>query len=326
MSLIVVYYFNKNEYEGVFLFMDYLILFFGFLLLVKGADLFVDGASGIARFFKIPSLVIGLTIVSIGTSAPEAAVSITAALQGSNGIALGNIIGSNIFNTAMVIGICALIKPISIDKNIVKKDFPFMLCTSVVAAFLMFNGVLSRLDGVVLLLLFACFMGYIIKFALDNKSDASEDEKKPNLVKASIFSLIGVCAIIWGGDLVVASAKNIALGFGISEAVIGLTVVAIGTSLPELVTSIVAAKKGESDIAIGNVIGSNIFNLLFILGLSSTITPIASQMSSVIDIAVFISISLFVYLFAKAKGKITRAPATILVLSYVAYTAYLLIK
>ncbi len=306
--------------------MEYIILVVGFIFLVKGADWFVDGASGIARYFKIPSLVIGLTIVSIGTSAPEAAVSITAALQGNNGIALGNIIGSNIFNTAVVIGVCALIKPICIDKNIVKKDFPFMLVSALIATLLMMNGILSRLDGLVLLALFVFFMSYVIRYGLKNKTESSEDDEPINIGKAIIISLIGIVVIVFGGDLVVNSATTIANSFGVSQAVIGLTVVAIGTSLPELVTSIVAARKGESDIAIGNVIGSNIFNLLFILGLSSTITPILSDANSIIDIAVFISVGIFTYIFAKTKGKINRAPATILIITYIGYTAYLLIR
>ena len=306
--------------------MSYVLLILGFFLLVKGADIFVDGASGIARFFKIPSLVIGLTIVSIGTSAPEAAVSITAGLQGSNDIALGNIVGSNIFNTAVVIGICALIKPISIDNQIVKKDFPFMLISSIVATMLAFNGMISRIDGVILLGMFIFFMVYVIKYAMANKTQYKDEAKKINLPLQIIKSIIGAGLIVVGGDLVVDGAKTIALSFNISEAVIGLTVVAVGTSLPELVTSIVAAKKGESDIAIGNVVGSNIFNMLFILGISSAITPIPTNFNSLIDLFTFIGVAVFTFIFAKLKGKIEKAPAMILVISYIVYTGYLLIR
>ena len=306
--------------------MEYIVLIIGFIFLVKGADLFVDGASGIARYFKIPSLVIGLTIVSIGTSTPEAAVSITAALQGNNGIALGNIIGSNIFNTAVVIGVCALIKPICIDKNIVKKDFPFMLVSAIIASLLMMNGILSRFDGLILLALFVFFMSYVIIYGLKNKTEAKEEDEPINIGKSIVVSLIGIVIIVLGGELVVDSATTIANSFHVSQAVIGLTVVAIGTSLPELVTSIVAARKGESDIAIGNVIGSNIFNLLFILGLSTTITPIVSNSNSLIDIIVFIAIGIFTYIIAKLKGQVNRWPAVILISSYIAYTAYLLIR
>ena len=306
--------------------MVYLILIVGFLLLVKGADLFVDGASKIAKFFGVPSLVIGLTIVSIGTSAPEAAVSITAALGGSNDIALGNIIGSNIFNTAVVIGMCALIKPIAVDKQIIKKDFPVMIITSIIAMGLLFNGVVDFKDGIILLIAFTLYMTYVIRFGIQNKVKEDETEEKPNMTKAIIISIIGVVAIVLGGDLVVDSAKTIARSFNLSEAVIGLTVVAVGTSLPELVTSIVAARKGESDIAIGNVVGSNIFNLLFILGLSTIITPINVTINSVYDIAIFISIAVFVFIISKLKGVISRAPAIALLVSYICYTGYILVR
>lgn len=306
--------------------MDYIFLIIGFVLLVKGADFFVDGASDIARFFKIPSLVIGLTIVSIGTSAPEAAVSITAGFRGSNGIALGNVIGSNIFNVAMVLGICALIKPICVDKNIISKDYPFVIASSVLVIFLISDGQVNRIDGLILFILFLSYMAYVVSFALKNKTENHDSEGKVNLVKSVIFSIGGAVGIVYGGEFVVNGATNIAERFGISDAVIGLTVIAIGTSLPELVTSIVAARKGESDIAVGNVVGSSIFNILFILGLSSMLTPIVTDTFSIVDISVLTGMLVFAFVFMKFKDKLERVPAGMLVASYFIYTGYLLIR
>ena len=306
--------------------MSYLILLIGFAFLVKGANFFVDGASGIAKIFKIPSLVIGLTIVSIGTSLPEAAVSISAGLQGSNDIALGNVVGSNIFNIAVVVGICALIKPITIDKQLARKEIPFMLISSIIALLLIIDGTIGLVDSIVLLVLFVLFMWYVVRYAMKNKTKSEETDSTTPLLRSILFTVFGAMLIIFGGQFVVNSAKEIALSFHISEAVIGLTVVAVGTSLPELVTSIVAARKGESEIAIGNVVGSNIFNLLFILGSTSMITPISVATNSMIDLGVFIGLGVFVYVFAKIKGKIHRVPAGILVASYVLYTAYIILR
>lgn len=306
--------------------MQYLFLIIGFFLLVKGADIFVDGASNIARFFGIPSLIIGLTIVSIGTSAPEASVSLTASFSGSSSISLGNIIGSNIFNTAVVIGICSLIKPIFVDKTILNREFPFLLLSSVVAILLISDGFVSRFDGLILFLLFIIFMSIIILSAIKNKQKTLKDNQNTNLLYSIVVSVIGACAIIFGGDIVVNSAKSIALGFNISENIVGLTIVAIGTSLPELVTSVVAAKKGESDIALGNVIGSSIFNLLFILGGSALILPMPSETTSFYDIIIFTCLLFFVYLTAKKQHYIKKLPAFLLVISYIAFTAYILIR
>lgn len=301
-------------------------LVIGFVLLIKGADFFVEGASDIAKFFGMPSLVIGLTIVSIGTSAPEGAVSITAALSGSNDIAVGNVIGSNIFNTAMVVGICALIKAINVDKQLIKKDFPFMIICSILACILLLDGQVSRTDGFILLCAFVAFMTNVVLYGLKSKSPPLDRNDRPNMLKAGLSCLFGATAIVFGGDFVVTSAQSIALSFHISESVIALTVVALGTSLPELVTSVVAARKGESDIAIGNVIGSNIFNLLFILGISTSICPITPSPTAVIDISVFILIAIFVYLVSRAKGRISAAPGGLLVASYIAYTCYLFVR
>lgn len=307
--------------------MIYILLFIGFILLIKGADIFVDGASNIAKYFGVPSLIIGLTIVSIGTSAPEAAVSITAALNGSNGIALGNVIGSNIFNTTLVVGFCALVRTIKVKKDTISREFPFLIISSIICAYLVYNGgVVSRFDGLILLIFFVAFMAYIITFALKNRTEVTETTKNIKIFPSIISSLIGVVAIIFGGELVVNSATEIAEIFGLSQTVIGLTVVAIGTSLPELVTSIVAATKGESDIAIGNVIGSNIFNMLFILGSTTVIMPISAPPTAIFDVSIFIVLLIFIYLISKFTGKIKRFPAFLLVLSYFVYTWYILAR
>ena len=274
-----------------------LFLVIGFVLLVKGADLFVDGACDLSAKLRIPAYIVGLTVVAFGTSLPEAAVSITASLQGSNEIAIGNIIGSNIFNTLVVLGASALFAPVAVKGNILKRDFPFCIgITAVMIVLLMTLNhgdiALTRLDGIILLALFAVFMvGFVV-----------------------------------GGQLTVKGAKELALMAGMSERVVGLTVVAIGTSLPELVTSIVAARKQQNDIAVGNVIGSNIFNLLFILGISATIGTIGTDFNVVIDGCVLIGICLFTYIFALANKKINRPCGVVMIFMYVAYTVYLLVR
>lgn len=303
--------------------MDYILLLIGFVLLIVGADVFVDGATTIARIFGIPSVIIGLTIVALGTSAPEAVVSVTAGMQGSNGIAIGNVTGSSIFNIAMVIGLCALVKPINVEPIIVKRDLPVLMLVTTILFISISNMVLSKMNGLVLAMCCILYIGLLVftSLKLINK-DGSEENG--SLVKAIIYIAIGVPMIIFGGELVVDCARNIALGFDISEAVIGLTIVAIGTSLPELVTSIVAARKGESDLAVGNVVGSNIFNLVFVLGLSAMLTPIPVDSNNIIDLIYSAVLLVFLYLVAKFKGKIGRIPAFLLVCSYIAYTFYLL--
>ena len=318
----------------------FVLLIIGFVLLVKGADIFVDGSSSIAKFFKIPSIIIGLTIVALGTSAPEAAVSIIAGINGSNGIAVGNVIGSNMFNLLMVIGISAVIKPIVIQKQIVTKDYPFLLLATLALAVMSYdvvfgNGsanVISRNESVILLLLLGIFIYYTISSALhsrkENASAASDEEEKPKFgIGISILLTIGgLVGIIIGGDLVVDSAEKIALGFGMSETLVGLTIVAVGTSLPELVTSIVAAKKGESDLAVGNVVGSNIFNILFVLPASAVITPINIDPQTLTDLIILIAASVLTYFFCVSKKKVGRIEGAVLAVLYAAYLAYAIIR
>ena len=288
--------------------MNYILLVIGFILLVKGADYFVDGSSSIAKKLRIPSLIIGLTIVAFGTSAPEAAVSITASVNGQNGMAIGNVIGSNIFNLLMVIGASGIIKPLLVEKSILSKEFPFVLLTSIILVILsldslLFNSsinIISRMDGIILLILFAVFLYYLINSAI-----------------------IGIAAIIFGGNLVVNSASDIASSFGVSDQLIGLTVVSIGTSLPEFVTSVIAATKGESDLALGNVIGSNIFNILFVIGASALISPMTVDPKLIIDGAIMILSTVLVYFYAYRKNDISKFESITLSLLYFGYMGYL---
>lgn len=309
------------------------LLFLGFAALMKGADLFVDGSSALAGKFKISKVMIGLTIVAMGTSAPELAVSTSAALQGANEIALSNVVGSNIFNLLCVLGVCAVIHSVPVDRVIWKRDLPFSVGITVLLLVMTCFGTLvrgtwltekmagaagsaSRLTGVILLAVFAGYMIYIVMEAR-RKGAAEEEEELMPLWKCAALIVVGVVLIIGGGQAVVYGAKGIAKAFGMSETLIGLTIVAIGTSLPELVTSIVAARKGETGLAVGNVVGSNLFNILFILGISSAIHPIVVNVASVYDMFFLIGMSILVFLFS-AKGKINRSEGVVMIILYVA--------
>ena len=305
--------------------MEYILLIIGFLLLIKGADFFVDGASSIAGKLKVPSLIIGLTVVSMGTSMPEAAVSISASLSGSNAISLGNVVGSNIFNLLVVVGVSALVLPIVTDKDILKRDMPISIGCTAILCLMLLDGKLSRLDAGILLILLALYLYLLIRSALKNRMDAPE-QKIMSWGKSILFSVVGVAAIIGGGQLVVNSAKTIAVSLGMGETLVGLTVVAMGTSLPELVTSIVAARKGDSGIAMGNVVGSNIFNILFILGLAGVIHPMDAAPEFFIDTAILIAVSFLMLLFAFTKRKTNRGEGAVSLLMYAAYTAYIIMR
>lgn len=310
--------------------MNYLLLVIGFVLLVKGADFFVSGSSNIAKKFGIPEVVIGLTIVAFGTSAPELAVSATASLSGSNAIAVSNVLGSNLFNLLLVLGTCSFIKTINVSDRIINHEFPVLIVGSVLLVVLMYFGhELTRLDGVILLALFAYFIASTLKFAFSNKEaiDTGLDGiKEQNIFLSIIFIVGGLIAIVEGGNLVVDSATAIATSFGVSETVIGLTIVAMGTSLPELVTSIVAAKKGNSDIAIGNVVGSNIFNILLILGVTSVISPITIDNLGLMDGIIALAVTILVYLIAKRYKKIDRKSSIILLILFVVYNVFIFFR
>ncbi len=305
--------------------MMYLLLIVGFVLLVKGADLFVDGSSSIAGILKVPSVIIGLTIVAMGTSAPEAAVSITAGLTGNSDISLGNVIGSNMFNQLGVIGICATCFIVTTHKDILKRDMWVNIGISVLLLILILDGKLNRIEGGLLLFGMAVYLFFVIKDALKNRTQGDE-VKLMSVPKSILFMVIGLAAIIGGGNLVVNNASLIAQALGMSETLVGLTIVAIGTSLPELVTSFVATRKGDTGIALGNAIGSNIFNILFILGIASVLTPINANAQLIIDTAILIVVCIIILVFAKTKLKTNRTEGIICVLLYLAYTAYIILR
>ncbi|MBQ2000119.1 MAG: calcium/sodium antiporter [Spirochaetales bacterium] len=304
-----------------------LLLVAGFVMLVKGADLFVDGASGIATKFGIPQLVIGLTIVAMGTSAPEAAVSITAAFGGSADITIGNIVGSNILNILIILGISALVYPLAIQKSTLIVDIPVVLLATVVLYLLGFDGNISRIDAMIMLVIFAAYLSYLFIGAKKEASlqkaentDAEENAAKEiSLLKASIFTVIGLALIIGGSNFVVNSATAIATALGLSQRFIGLTIVALGTSLPELFTSVTAALKKNSDIAIGNIVGSNIFNILFIVGLSGVIIPVPFAEGFRFDMIVSGVAAAALLLFCLPKKKLPRFAGVIMLICYALY-------
>lgn len=308
-------------------------LVIGFILLVKGADFFVDGASSVAKKLRIPAVVIGLTIVAFGTSAPELAVSLSAAIGGSNDIAVGNVVGSNIFNTLVVLGASAAITPIAVSKGVIKKDYPLSIFGAIILGVLsvdMLFGAsdmqIGRLDGVILLICFAFFMYSTIRQGLRERTETEEEIETLPVWKSILFIGLGLAGIVIGGDWSVDGATKIAEAMKIDDAIIGLTVVAFGTSLPELVTSIVAAKKGESDIAVGNVIGSNIFNIFFILGTSATILPMNVSNTYVYDMAALIAVMVLTYIPIAKTKKVGRGMGVTMVVVYLLYTAYLIMR
>ncbi|MGN0406995.1 MAG: calcium/sodium antiporter [Bacteroides sp.] len=307
-------------------FMAYLLLLIGFVLLIKGADFFVDGSSSLARILKVPSVVIGLTLVSMGTSAPEAAVSITAGIQGISDIALGNIVGSNIFNILAVIGCCALIRPVTSPNDILKRDLWCNIGVSSLLLFMMTDLKISRLEGLILILAMACYIIIILINATKSINADEDSGKKFSVPKSLIFIVIGLAAVIFGGQLVVNNATVIAKSLGMSDTLVGLTIVAIGTSLPELVTSIVAAKKGDSGIALGNAIGSCIFNILFIIGIASMLSPIHVATELIIDTVILIAVCVLITIFARTKKVTSKPEGAIMLLCYIAYTAYIIIR
>jgi cation:H+ antiporter len=315
--------------------MSYALLVFGFVLLVKGADYFVHGASGMATKLRVPSLLIGLTIVAFGTSAPEAAVSISAALKGNNGIAVGNVLGSNLFNMTFIVGAAALFFPLKVEKQTVTKEIPLMLlsaCALLILgadSFFMSNTTTMRLernDGLILLLLFVVFMYYILEVARNSRETMVVDSyvMKGEMVKVVLFTLGGLAGIIFGGNLVVSSAVDIATSFGISETMIGLTIIAIGTSLPELVTSVVASLKKQPDIAVGNIVGSNIFNVMFVLGISATISPLYIDSILIIELILNVVFTCILLFFSKSDHSINKKEGIVLLMMYLAYIIYIL--
>ena len=315
------------------MFLSVILIIIGFVLLIVGADILVDGSSGMAKKFHIPEIIIGLTIVSIGTSMPELFVSITSALDGYSDMAIGNIIGSNISNLLLILGLSATIKPVIFQKETRLYEIPMCLfVTIILMIFCNTNGGISKIEAIGLLVLFCAFIGYTIYMGKRESQkeivEIKTEEKENSIIKNIIFVLLGICGLKIGGDLVVNNAVNVANHFNWSEKLISLTILAIGTSLPELVTSVTAAIKGNSDIAIGNIIGSNIFNILLIIGVSALITPITYNFSYNFDFSVLIvsSIILAIFPFIPPKDKMSRFNGIVYLLIYIAYLVALFAK
>lgn len=317
----------------------FLVIGFGFLM--KGADFFVEGSSSIAKRLKVPPIIIGLTIVAMGTSLPETAVSVTASLVNNNELAISNVVGSNIFNLMMVVGVCSILTPILVQKETVTRDIPF----SVICALLLLGlGILAvgdrsgmtlgHLDGIIFLVLFAGYILVMIRSAMKARAEGKDIEIEGieeeigilSWPKSIIFIVGGAAAIAFGGDLTVDAASRIAIDLGMSQTLVGLTIVSIGTSLPELVTSVVAARKNEVDMAVGNAVGSNIFNILMVLGIASAINPVALIRENIIDIAILIAFSLIVWIYAATKRKISRKEGISMVCMYLIYAGYIILR
>ncbi len=304
----------------------------GFVLLIKGADWFVDGSSGIAAKFGIPQLVIGLTIVAMGTSAPEAAVSISAAFKGNADITIGNIVGSNILNILIILGISSVIVPIAVARSTIRIETPFMIAITAVMLLLGLDGKVSLIDGIILLVLFAVYLTYLFIVAKkdmakqtaqggDSSSEEGEKPKNIPIAKAIIFTIIGLAMVIFGSNVTVDAATDIAKAAGLSERFIGLTIVALGTSLPELFTSVIAARKGNADIAIGNIVGSNVFNILFVVGLSALVIPVPFASNFIFDSIVAIAAGVMLLLCCLWTRSLKRWAGILMLASYAAYFA-----
>lgn len=313
------------------------LLLVGFIVLVKGGDYLVSGASSIAKHFKVSELVIGLTIISLGTSAPELLVNIFAAAEGKSGIALGNVFGSNICNTLLILGVAGIVAPIAVQSSTVWKEIPYSIFIGIVLILLLNDAlfdsasanILSRSDGLLLIVLFCLFMYYV--FTISKSTSGMETDETPDfgIKKSSVFVVLGLAGLVLGGKLVVTGAVDIASGLGVSEAMIGLTIVAIGTSLPELFASVMAARRGKPDLVIGNVIGSNIFNILFVLGTSSTIISMPYPVFMNYDMLIVIASTVLVFAFmfsGRHKKTLERWEGGVLVAAYAAYIAYLAVR
>ena len=312
-----------------------ILLVVGFVFLIKGADFFVEGASAVAKKLHVPALVIGMTIVAMGTSLPELSVSVTASLAGSNQLAIGNVVGSNIFNLMVVLGSCALFSALEVSDDTIKKDLPFsIICTVALMVMGIFGNSVGHVDGAILLVLFIIFLASMLRAAKKSRTTAAaiaEEEAENEIVDIPtwlciIYIIGGAVAIKYGGDWVVDSCTTLALKFGMSETLVGLTIVALGTSLPELVTSIVAAKKNELDMAIGNVVGSNIFNILLILGVAGAISPMTFLTVNAIDTLILVAFSVIVGLMCLKKKNLNKANGIVMLLLYAVYLGYIILR
>ena len=320
-----------------------LLLAVGFAFLVKGADFFVEGSSSIAKKLKVPPIIIGLTIVAMGTSLPETAVSVTASLVQNNELAVSNVVGSNIFNLMFVIGVCSILTPIMVQKATVVRDIPLSLGCALFLLVLGISGLgdktgmtLGHADGVIFLIVFAGYIFTMVRSAMKARAAGQKVEiegveecdnmKELSYGKSILFLIVGAAAIAFGGDLTVDTASRIAIELGMSQTLVGLTIVSIGTSLPELVTSVVAARKNEVDMAVGNAVGSNILNILMVLGISSANSPVALISENIIDIVLLMVFSVMVWIFAGTRKKIERKEGIIMVVVYLVYCAYIIAR
>lgn len=312
----------------IFAFVMILNIFFlviGIALVLWGADKFTDGASGIARKWHVSELVIGLTVVAMGTSLPELMVSLFSSLRGSSDMSVGNIVGSNIFNTLAIIGASALMMPVFIQKGVLYRDIPLSFFFAIVLFALCYDGNITLLDAIFLLILFCCFLYYTYYLGTHGQKTSDEVHEDTSIWKLFFLLLIGIACLVSGGQLLVNNAADLARLWGVRESVIGLTILAAGTSLPELATSMVAAKKGSEGLAIGNAIGSNVFNVAFVLGTCSAIRPMAVQDISNVDWAVFIFSNVVLWIFACSRRSLSKLEGLVLVLSYIAYLTYLVV-
>lgn len=302
--------------------LEVFLLMLGFAMLVKGADWFVDGTSGIARKLGIPQLVVGLTIVAMGTSAPEAAVSITAALKNNAGIAIGNVVGSNILNILIILGITAVLIPVAIQKSTLWIEIPYMLAVTIALILMGLDGRVSRMEGVLLWGMFLIYLAYL--FYLARRGTDAKEAVEESAWKLVICAVVGGVTVVWGSDITVDAATALAQLIGMSERLIGLTIVALGTSLPELVTSVTAARKGNADIAIGNIVGSNIFNILFVIGTAALIIPVPFADNFLVDGIVAVAAGVLLWIAAFRKLELRRPWGIVMLVGYGAYLGYLL--
>ena len=333
----------QNVINGLPIAAVILLLAVGFAFLVKGADFFVEGSSSIAKKLKVPPIIIGLTIVAMGTSLPETAVSVTASLVQNNELAVSNVVGSNIFNLMFVIGVCSILTPIMVQKATVVRDIPLSLGCALLLLVIGISGLgdkagmtLGHADGIIFLIVFAGYIFTMVRSAMKARAAGQKVEiegveecdnmKEMSYGKSILFLIVGAAAIAFGGDLTVDTASRIAIELGMSQTLVGLTIVSIGTSLPELVTSVVAARKNEVDMAVGNAVGSNIFNILMVLGISSAISPVALIRENIIDIVLLMVFSVMVWIFAGTRKKIERKEGIIMVVVYLVYCAYIIAR
>ena len=312
---------------GIELIIQIILLLVGFVFLIKGADIFVEGSSTVAAYLKIPTLIVGLTIVAFGTSLPEAAVSIASSATGANAIAVSNVIGSNLFNILLIIGLCATLHELDLEEIVVKRDIPLLTAmTFLLAIFILIGWNINQIEGIILFCLIICYVAYLV-YNVKKQGEATEvEEPKISIIRSIVYIMLGLIGIVLGGEFVVDSATYIALTCGMSQTLVGLTIVAIGTSLPEVVTSLTALKKGETGIIIGNVIGSNLFNILFVLGASSAISTITLNPSIILELVILVVATVICLILAYTDTKFDKKEGLVLLTLFIMYMLFIIIR